>query len=126
MKRRSFVKKGLAASALGASTSLPQLSAQESSEEKPFNLKYAPHIGMFKHLAGEDPIDQINFMADQGFRAFEDNSLSNREVALQEKIGSTLANRNLEMGVFVGNWTVRRGDGLAKGDPETEKPFSRK
>ena len=123
MKRRSFVKKGLAASALGASTSLPQLSAQESSEEKPFNLKYAPHIGMFKHLAGEDPIDQINFMADQGFRAFEDNSLSNREVALQEKIGSTLANRNLEMGVFVGNWTVRRGDGLAKGDPETREAF---
>ena len=123
MERRSFVKKGLAATALGASTSLPQLSAQAPIGEKPFNLKYAPHINMFKNLAGEDPIDQINFMADQGFRAFEDNSLSNREVALQEKIGSTLANRNLEMGVFVGNWTVRRGDGLAKGDPETREAF---
>ena len=123
MKRRSFVKKGLAATAVGASSQLPKLSATPNSVEKAFNLKYAPHIGMFKNLAGEDPIDQINFMADQGFRAFEDNSLSNREVALQEKIGSTLANRKLEMGVFVGNWTVRRGDGLAKGDPEVREAF---
>ena len=90
---------------------------------EPFKLKYAPHLGMFKHSAGEDPIDQIKFMSDQGFLAFEDNSLSSREVALQEKIGKTLADLNMEMGVFVGNWNVRRGDGLAKGDPEIRKAF---
>ncbi|MEC3966187.1 xylose isomerase, partial [Muricauda sp. SYSU M86414] len=28
-----------------------------------FNLKYAPHLGMFKESAGDDPIDQLNFMA---------------------------------------------------------------
>lgn len=66
-----------------------------------FNLKYAPHLGMFKHHAGEDPIDQINFMADQGFLAFEDNGLMHREVALQNKIGETLVKRGMTMGVFV-------------------------
>ena len=30
---------------------------------------------MFKHSAGEDLIDQLNFMADEGFTAFEDNNL---------------------------------------------------
>ena len=24
-------------------------------------------LGMFRHHAGKDPIDQLNFMADQGF-----------------------------------------------------------
>ncbi len=35
-----------------------------------FNLKYAPHFGMFKHRAGEDLPDRIRFMYDAGFRAF--------------------------------------------------------
>ena len=56
---------------------------------------------MFKNSAGEDPIDQIKFMADQGFTAFEDNGMMGRDVALQEKIGKTLADLNLTMGVFV-------------------------
>ncbi|PHN01596.1 hydroxypyruvate isomerase family protein [Flavilitoribacter nigricans] len=123
MERRTFVKTALSASA-ALSVPLTGRAAQASiSKAEPFKLKYAPHLGMFKHSAGEDPIDQIKFMADQGFRAFEDNSLSSRDVALQEKIGKTLADLNMEMGVFVGNWNVRRGDGLAKGDPEIRKAF---
>ena len=55
-----------------------------------FNLKYAPHLGMFKHSAGEDPIDQLNFMADQGFTAFEDNNMHTRSEAMQEKMGATM------------------------------------
>ena len=35
-----------------------------------YNLNYAPHLGMFKAHAGNDPIDQLHFMDDQGFRAF--------------------------------------------------------
>jgi hydroxypyruvate isomerase len=38
-----------------------------------FKLKYAPHIGSFTHSAGKDPIDQINYMADLGFKAIEDS-----------------------------------------------------
>lgn len=123
MQRRTFVKTALTTSAaLGVPLSAQSAEISPSKAE-PFKLKYAPHLGMFKHSAGDDPIDQIKFMADQGFRAFEDNSLSNREVALQEKIGKTLDDLNMEMGVFVGNWNVRRGDGLAKGDPEIRKAF---
>lgn len=123
MQRRTFVKTALTTSAaLGVPLSAQSAEISPSKAE-PFKLKYAPHLGMFKHSAGDDPIDQIKFMADQGFRAFEDNSLSNREVGLQEKIGKTLDDLNMEMGVFVGNWNVRRGDGLAKGDPEIRKAF---
>ena len=67
-----------------------------------FRLKYAPHIGMFKHSAGEDVIDQINFMQEQGFTAFEDNNLKRRELSLQNKMGETLAKHEMSMGVFVG------------------------
>ena len=123
MYRRTFVKTSLATSiALGAPLAGHSTSTGRDLTE-PFKLKYAPHLGMFKHSAGEDPIDQIKFMADQGFLAFEDNSLSTREVPLQEKIGQTLADLKMEMGVFVGNWQIRRGDGLAKGDPEVRKAF---
>ena len=42
--------------------------------EPKFKMKFAPHIGMFKEHAGEDVLYQIQFMADQGFTALEDNS----------------------------------------------------
>ncbi len=70
-------------------------------ENAKFKLKYAPHLGMFTNTVGEDPIDQINFMADQGFTAFEDNGMMRRDVALQTKMGEVLAKRNMTMGVFV-------------------------
>jgi hydroxypyruvate isomerase len=77
---------------------------------KPFKLNYAPHDGMFKNHAGSDFIDQIKFMADQGFRSIEDNGLLGRPVEYQERIGKTLAQLNMTMGVFVvdggDNWKV--------------------
>ena len=57
-----------------------------------YNLNYAPHLGMFKAHAGNDPIDQLNFMADQGFRSFEDNDMRTRSVKLQEKMSLTMQN----------------------------------
>jgi len=67
-----------------------------------YNLKFAPHDGMFKHHAGEDILDQIQFASDQGFTAFEDNNLKRRDKELQDKIGTTLAKLDMKMGVFVG------------------------
>ena len=103
MKRRSFIQKtALTTSAVSLTSGIVQGSSLlEPNEPHRFHLKYAPHLGMFKNLAGDDPIDQINFMADQGFTAFEDNAMMNRDVKLQEKIGDTLAKRNMTMGVFV-------------------------
>ncbi len=74
-----------------------------------FKLKYAPHFGMFKNSGGDDLIDQLKFMADQGFTALEDNGMMNREVGMQEKIASQMAKTNMEMGVFV----VQKGGNLA-------------
>src|SRR5690606_29054687 len=77
--------------------------------ETKFKLKYAPHLGMFKNSVGDDPIDQIKFMADQGFTAFEDNGMMGRDITLQEKIGKTLSDLNMTMGVFV----VEKGGNMA-------------
>ncbi len=88
-----------------------------------FNLKYAPHLGMFKAHAGEDPIAQLNFMADQGFRAFEDNGMAGRTVALQEKMAETMRARNLEMGVFVAHKIYWTEPNLASGDLQKREEF---
>lgn len=96
MNRRDF------ASILGASLLVPSLSKGSTAlREKPFELHYAPHFGMFKNHAGPSELDQLQFMYDQGFTALEDNELMGRPVALQEKIGEKLAKLNMKMGVFV-------------------------
>lgn len=83
-----------------------------------FRMNYAPHDGMFKNSAGADFVDQIKFMYDQGFRAIEDNGLLGRSVAEQERIGKTLSQLGMTMGVFVvdggDNWKTS----LTTGKPE--------
>ena len=68
---------------------------------KSFKLKYAPHFGMFATHAGADLIDQVKFIADEGFTAIEDNGMPRRDVATQEKIAGEMSRLNLTMGVFV-------------------------
>ena len=72
-----------------------------TSRREPFKLDYAPHFGMFGELAGQDPIDQIRFMHEMGFRSIEDNGMMGREPALQERIGNELSRLGMRMGVFV-------------------------
>ncbi len=120
MKRRNFIQRttlGTGALALGSSLAYGK-NLTTATEAHQFNLKYAPHLGMFKNLAGEDPIDQINFMADQGFTAFEDNGMMGRDVALQEKMGATLAKRGMTMGVFVVDKGGNMENTLAAGKQE--------
>lgn len=88
-----------------------------------FNLNYAPHLGMFKALAGNDPIDQLNFMADQGFRSFEDNDMRKRSIKLQEKISQTMQQRNIKMGVFVAHDIAWKRPNLASGDINEQNAF---
>jgi hydroxypyruvate isomerase len=127
MKRRDFIRG--TATAAAATTVAPLLGAEKHSARKfakkgePFNLKYAPHFGMFKQLAGNDPLDQLQFIADEGFTALEDNGMKNKEVALQEKIASKMANLGLEMGVFVAHTIYWNKPGLAGGDKEQREEF---
>lgn len=100
---------GISALALGGiGSTATAASKAAASAGKPFNLDYAPHDGMFKNNGGADFLDQIKYMYDQGFRSIEDNGMLKRDVAMQEKIGSLLAQKNMTMGVFVvdtgNNW----------------------
>jgi hydroxypyruvate isomerase len=118
MKRRNFIKKSLitGGSALAVSNIATAFSeSSESHSNHPgtkfqFNLNYAPHDGMFENSAGKDIIDQIKFMSDSGFKAFEDNGMMGRTPEIQEKIGNELAKQGMIMGVFVidsgDNWKV--------------------
>jgi hydroxypyruvate isomerase len=74
--------------------------AQENSGQK-YKLNYAPHFGMFKNSAGEDLIDQLKFIADQGFTALEDNGMMEKPTDQQERIASEMTRLGLMMGVFV-------------------------
>lgn len=114
MKRRSFIQNSLTAAA--ATLTLPGLQAAPLKAGQPtFKLNYAPHDGMFANHAGKNFVDQIKFMADQGFRAIEDNGLLGRPVAEQELIGKTLDQLGMTMGVFVvdggDNWKVSLSTG---------------
>ncbi len=88
-----------------------------------FKLKYAPHIGMFSNSAGKDPIDQLNFMADQGFTAFEDNGMKNRSVLVQSQMASIMEKRNIKMGVFVAHKIYWKNPNLASGDIDLRNEF---
>ena len=72
-----------------------------SAQGTPFGLDYAPHFGMFRHHAGDDLVDQLRFMHDEGFRSLEDNEMPIRDIAVQERIGSELERLGMRMGVFV-------------------------
>ncbi|HTN05373.1 hydroxypyruvate isomerase family protein [Agriterribacter sp.] len=107
MQRRNFLQKGMLA---GASTLIGTAAFATGNKkeksggplaEKTFNLNYGPHDGMFKNSGGNDFIDQIKYMHDQGFRSIEDNGMTGRSVEQQNKIGQTLAKLGMTMGVFV-------------------------
>lgn len=117
MNRRDFFK----AAGVAAGASMVQSSpvfAQEVPKTVKFKLKYAPHFGMFENHAGKDFVDQINFIADVGFRAFEDNGMKGRPVDVQEKIAAAMSRRGVEMGVFVANSINWREPTLTTGTQE--------
>jgi len=97
--------------------------AAGSSREPRFHLGYAPHLGMFEGLAGPDPLDQLRFMADQGFTAFEDNDMASRPVELQAAIGRELQRLGLRMGVFVAHGNAWGKPSFASGDAAERERF---
>ena len=91
MSRRNFIGGVAAAAAVGASVASK---AEAAPRPGKFKLKYAPSFGAFEKSAGKDPIDQLKFMSDQGFRAMFDNRINRKPVDLQKKIAK-------ENGVYV-------------------------
>ncbi len=78
---------------------------------------------MFRESAGDDPLDQLHFMADEGFRAFEDNGMADRPVQEQEAMASVMKERGLQMGVFVAHKIYWNSANLASGDDEKREEF---
>lgn len=104
MDRRTFLATGVTAAAAAALDAASVARGQEtpvkSSRGHAFKMKYAPHFGQFKHHAGDDPLDQLKFIADEGFRALEDNGMMSRPPELQEKLGKEMTRLGLTMGAF--------------------------
>ena len=95
--RRALLHSALTATALAVAS--PRLFAAPSKQQ--FKLKLAPHFGQFIAHAGEDVVEQLKFMADEGFTALEDNGMMQRSTAEQERIARTLQQLNMSLGVFV-------------------------
>lgn len=98
MDRRSF---GVAGSLIAAGAASSASTAKAVANSEPFKLNYAPGFRHFKNSAGPDPLDQIQFMFDNGFRGIEDNGMMNKPVELQTAIGKKLSDLGMTMGVFV-------------------------
>lgn len=88
-----------AAAAVAISTGTSTTRAASPSGK--FKLKYAPSFGQFKQHAGSDLIDQLKFMADQGFSAMFDNSLMKKPTDVQEKIAREMSRLDMTLGPFV-------------------------
>jgi len=124
MSRRTFLKNGVAAAVL------PLFGFQnmdrdhlEGLDHSRFNLNYAPHFGMFKSHAGEDLISQLDFMAEYGFKSFEDNEMRMRSKAAQNQIAETLIKNGMTMGVFVGHKIYWDQPNLTNGNTDLRDEF---
>jgi hydroxypyruvate isomerase len=113
----------VAGSAVAAIGPVFSAQAQPSPARRQFTLKYAPHFGMFKHHAGDDPIDQLKFLADQGFTALEDNGMAGRPVDEQEKIAREMSRLGIAMGVFVVNVETAWQPTLSTGKTDARDKF---
>jgi len=98
-------RRGLMASAAAAAAALAisagTSTARAATSSKKFKLKYAPSFGQFREHAGNDPIDQLKFMADQGFSAMFDNGMMGKPADQQEKIAKEMSRLDMTLGPFV-------------------------
>ena len=127
MQRRSFLKSSAVATGAIVTGGIAHTSAASpatpAAGKHQFKLKYAPHFGMFRHSAGEDLLDQLQFMADAGFTAMEDNGMKGREISMQEEIAGKMANLGMEMGVFVAHTIYWKEPSLTSGNMEKLDQF---
>jgi hydroxypyruvate isomerase len=128
MQRRHFLKNSIAAGAASVLSSSLLAGETHSAKdlpgaEKPFNLDYSFHDGMFKHHAGNDFLDQIRFGHSMGFRSIEDNGMRGRTPEMQKKIGETLAKLGMKMGVMIGHDIDWQKPYLSNGNKEIRDRF---
>ena len=105
MHRRTFLTNTLAVGATLSAATVSGISRSKGSA--PFRMKFSPEFGIFEEAAGKDPVGQIKWGYDQGFRAWENTMLKNRTTDEQEKISKTIQQLGMEFGQFVGTLTFK-------------------
>jgi hydroxypyruvate isomerase len=132
MNRRQFLASSAVAGATLATTKSPAGAADSpsgsSAREGPaparaFKLAYAPHFGMFREHAGNDPVEQLRFMAGEGFTALEDNGMKGRPLEEQQRIAAEMERLGMRMGVFVAHTIGWDDANLASGDEPMREAF---
>lgn len=121
MDRRDFI--ATAGVGLAASTALGRSPSVAGQGTGPFGMKFAPHFGMFRHHAGDDPIAQLEFAADEGFTAWEDNGMGGRSVDDQNRIAGAMDRLGIEMGVFVLNTGTAWGPSFLRNNSDDRAKF---
>jgi hydroxypyruvate isomerase len=127
MDRRRFLRTSAltGGSLLGAGTIPSAAEARAGLEpaQDALALDYAPSPGQFKEHAGSDIVDQIAFMAEHGFGAFENNGMRSRSVSEQRRIADALKEHGLRMGVFVAHSISWNEPSLTTGKPGPRRRF---
>ena len=100
VSRRHFIS-GVTAAVAAAAMPAMAGAAEADKSPKKFKLRYAPGLDMFRQHAGNDPIDNLKFMADEGFSGMFDNGLMGKPPELQEKIGKEAERLGIMIGPFV-------------------------
>lgn len=136
MQRRDFLKSsvggavGVAAGGLGIvgvarrAAALP-LAAPAPAPAPAFALKFAPHFGQFAASTGDDPVAELRFMYDAGFRAVEDNLMRKRPVELQERIGQEIKRLGMEFGLISAMQRPNTPPGYKRPQIASDKPTDR-
>ncbi len=128
MDRRRFLQ----ASALAGGTLLGSATTPDpvvssafgpASQDSRFHLDYAPSPGQFEAHAGSDVVDQIAFIAEEGFGAIEDNGMRDRSPREQRRIGDALREHDLRMGVFVAHSISWNEPALTTGEKGPRQRF---
>ena len=121
MKRRNFLSAG-AFTAAGLSLS-PGLVAGTPQDSHSFQLDYAPHFGMFKNSAPGGVMNELDFMAERGFKSMEDNEMKKRPLDEQKAIAQRMEKHGMRMGVFVAHTIYWNEPNLASGKKEWRDQF---
>lgn len=121
MKRRDFLNKGT----IGSTALLLGLNNLFSSIKPAhkFQLNYAPHFGMFRNSAPGGLLDELDFMATQGFKSLEYNDMKKRPIEMQKQIADRMRKHGMTMGVFVAHTIYWKEPNLASGKKEWQDEF---
>lgn len=125
MKRRNFLATG-ALSTAGLALGTQQLTARNGESPKQshtFKMDYAPHFRMFRESAPGGILNELDFMAERGFKSLEDNDMKKRPLDMQKKIAAKMEKHGMRMGVFVAHTIFWKEPNLASGKQEWRDQF---